>query len=366
MKMTIILLLAGLLNIFVFVALHRTLVLHLFALRQQLAVFKCGQRRPRLRDRDRFFWVLLSRIWPSWRSALIIVKPETVICWQKKRFREFWRKRSQPGPGRPRIPKKHIYYIRRISSDHPEYGKAKIALELEIKFGIKHSPTTVGRYMVKTQGKPRGTQSWRTFLNNQADAIWSSDFFVQYTVGFTALYVFVIIELESRRVVHINVTEHPTLEWVKQQIRDATFDEQPKFLIHDNDGKYGQLGRPATIEKHGKRMSCRSAFDLWLFETMNIRGIPIPYGAPNAQAHVERLIGTLRRECLDRMLIWSERHLRTVLGETVNWYNRVRVHQGIHGIPRPDPKSGPALPTGGRLVSVPVLNGLHHDYRLAA
>ena len=225
MKVNVILLLAGLFNIFLFTVLHRTLLLHVVALRQQLAVLKVGQPRPRLKDRDRIFWAVLSRIWPSWRSALIIVKPETVVRWQKKRFREFWRKRSQPGPGRPRIPKEHIDYIRRISSDHPEYGKAKIALELEIKFGIKHSPTTVGKYMVKTRGKPRGTQSWRTFLKNQADAIWSCDFFVQYTVGFTALYVFVIMGLENRRIVHINVTEHPTLGWVKQQIRDATFDE---------------------------------------------------------------------------------------------------------------------------------------------
>ena len=136
-------------------------------------------------------------------------------------------------------------------------------------------------------------------------------------------------------------------------------------LIHDNDGKYGQLGRPTSIEKHSKRVSCRSSLDLWLFETMDIRGISIPYSAPNAQAHVERLIGTLRRECLDRMLIWSERHLRVILGETVDWYNRLRVHQGIHGIPQPDSESRPT-PTEGRLVSIPFLNGLHHDYRLAA
>ncbi len=319
MKVTVILLLAGLLNTFLFVIVHRSLVLHVAALRQQLAVFKRRLRKPRLRGRDRLFWAVLSRIWPSWKSALIIVKPETVIRWQKKRFRDFWRKRSTPGPGRPRIPKEHIDYIRRISSDHPEYGKARIALEMEIKFGIKHSPTTVGKYMVKTRGKPRGTQSWGTFLKNQADAIWSCDFLVQYTVGFTALYVFVFME----------------------------------------------LGRPTTVERQCKRVSCRSALDLWLFETMNIRGIPIPYGAPNAQSHVERLIDTLRRECLDRMLIWNERQLRAVLGETVDWYNRLRVHQDIHGIPQPDPESKPT-PTKGRLVSIPVLNGLHHDYRLAA
>ncbi len=139
----------------------------------------------------------------------------------------------------------------------------------------------------------RESQAWRTFLKNQSKAIWSCDFFVQHTVRFRVLYVFVSMELASRKVVHLNVTEHPTIEWVKQQVRNACFEEQPKFLIHDNDGKFGQLGRPILIEKAGRRVSCRCTFDVWLFEVMGVRGIPTPYRAPNASAHVERLIGTL-------------------------------------------------------------------------
>jgi putative transposase len=119
----------------------------------------------------------------------------------------------------------------------------------------------------------------------------------------------------------MHVTDHPTLEWAKQQIRNAGFEELPQFLLHDNDGKFGQLGRPLRVENVGKKVSCRSAFDVWLWREMDIRGIPIPYGAPHAAAHMKRLIGMLRRECLDRMLIWNARHLRCVLNEFIGWYN---------------------------------------------
>ena len=142
------------------------------------------------------------------------------------------------------------------------------------------------------------------------------------------------MELASRKVIHLHVTDHPTLEWTKQQMRNACFEEEPKFLLHDNDGKFGQLGRPFRVERAGKRVSCRSAYDEWLWQEMGIRGIPIPYGAPNAAAHIERPIGTLRRECLDRMLIWNKRHRRCVLREFIGWYNHGRVHQGLNGIPR--------------------------------
>ena len=188
------------------------------ALRQQLVVYLRRQRRPVLKNRDRLFWIVLSRIWPQWKSALVLVKPETVIRWQKKRFRNFWRKKSKPG--RPRINRQHIEFIRRISGDHPEYGEDRIALQLEVKFGIKHSPTTIRRYMVRITRPYRPSQSWKTLLKNQADAIWTCDYCIQYTVRFTALYIFVIMELGSRQVVQVGVTEHPTLKWVKQQGRD--------------------------------------------------------------------------------------------------------------------------------------------------
>src|SRR4030042_5682713 len=286
------------LNLAIFAWFNRVAGLRILALRQQLAVYKRKSKKPMLRNRDRLFWSLISRIWKDWKSELILVKPETVIRWRERKFREFWRKKSLNRPGRPAIPKEHIEFIRRISSDHPEHGEDRIALELEVKFGICHACSTVRRYMVKRRGGPRDSQAWRSFLKNQAKAMWSCDFFVQHTVRFQVLYVFVVMEIASRKVIHFHVTDHPTLEWTKQQIRNACFEEQPKYLLHDNDGKFGQFGRPLRVENAGKRVSCRSALDMWLWQEMGIRGIPTPYGAPNAAEHVERLIGPLRRECL--------------------------------------------------------------------
>ena len=220
--------------------------------------------------------------------------------------------------------------------------------------------------MVDRSLGPTDSQAWRSFLKNQAQGMWCCDFLVQHTVGFRVLYIFVVMGLANRKVIHWRVTDHPTLEWTKQQIRNACFEEQPQFLLHDNDGKFGQLVRRFPAENAGKKVSCRSAYDVLLWQEMGIQGIPIPYGAPNAAAHVGRLIGTRRRECLDRMLIWNERHLRWVLKEFIGWYNHGRVHQGLIGIPDPDPALADPKPLRGRLVAIPVLNGLHHDYRLAA
>ncbi len=229
-------------------------------------MYKRKGKKPRLRNRDR----LLSKVWRDWASELIYVKPETVIRWWKRKFREFWRRKSQVRLGRPAIPKEHIDFIRRISSDHPEYGEDHIALGLEVKFGIRHASSTVRRYWVKRR-PPSDSQAWRSFLKNQAEAIWTCDFLVQHSVGFRVLYVFIIMEFSSRKLIHFNVTEHPTLEWTKQQVRNACFDEQPKFLLHDNDGKFGQLGRPQRVDIAGKTISCRSTFDAWLWQVMDIR-----------------------------------------------------------------------------------------------
>ena len=320
MNVLLLLLLAQAINLVVFVWFNRATALRLAVYRQQLGVYRRSTKRPILENRARLFWVVISRLWKDWRSELFVVRPETLIRWRKRKFREFWRRKSHGRVGRPLIPKKHIQFIRRISSDHPEYGEDRIALELELKFGIEHSSATIRKYRARGGGS-RESQVWQTFLRNQSKAIWSCDFFVQHTIGFRVLYVFVIMELASRKIVHFNVTEHPTLDWTRQQVVNACFDGQPKFLIHDNDGKFGQLGRPIQIEKSGRRASCRCTLDVWLFEVMDITGIPIPYRAPNASAHVERLIGTLRRECLDHMLIWNERQLRWTLSEFIRWYN---------------------------------------------
>ncbi len=205
--------------------------IRILALRQQLVVYKRKSRKPLLRNKDRLFWLLLSKIWRDWACELMLVRPETVIRWRKRKFCEFWWRKSRAGPGRSAIPEEHIDFIRRISSDHPEYGEDRIALELEVKFGIRHASSTIRRYMAKRRPGSTDHQAWRSFSNNQAKAIWSCNFFVQHSVGFRVLYIFLIMELASRKVIHLHVTDHPTLEWAKQQIRNACFEKQPMCVF---------------------------------------------------------------------------------------------------------------------------------------
>ena len=214
---------------------------------------------------------------------------------------------------------------------------------------------------------PRGDQRWRTFVGNHAAEIWACDFLTQYTALFDVVHVFVVMEIASRRIVHMNVTTSPTLPWVKQQIREATaWGQTARFLIHDNDGIYGQYKTQHIVEKDGKKRTSRSHLDRWLVEVLDIRGLPIPYGAPNATPHVERLVRTLREEALDHFIFLGVDHIRRVLSEFVRHYNGGRPSQAIHGIPAPYPELQEPPPPEGELVALPVLGGLIHDYRLAA
>ena len=341
------------------------LALEVAALRQQLGVLQRRSKRPKLTRTDKAFWVLLRKLWGGWERVLFVVKPATVIVWGRQGFRIFWCRKSKPG--RPRIPRKHINFIRRISSDHPDWGEDKIAEELAAKFGIQHSGSTIRRYMVP-RGRPRRGQTWRTFVANHANELWACDFLTQHTARFTVAYIFIIMEIESRRIVHWGVTTSPTLPWVKQQIRNATpWGETPRFLIHDNDGIFGQYSqRPTVTRANGKKRTYRCHLDLWLDSVMGIEGLPIPYGAPNANAHVERFNRTLREDALDHFVFFSENHIRRVMAEFITYYNRARPSQAIHGIPDPYLELREAAKAGGRLVARPVLGGLHHDYRLAA
>jgi hypothetical protein len=175
------------LNLVIFGWFNRVAELRILVLRQQLTVYKRKSKKPMLRNRDRLFWSLLSRMWRDWASELILARPETVIRWRERKYREFWWWRSQGRSGRPAIPNERVDFIRRISSDRPGYGEDRIALELEVKFGIRHASSTVRRYMVKRRRGPRDSQAWRSILKNQAKTMWSCDFFVQHTVGFRVL-----------------------------------------------------------------------------------------------------------------------------------------------------------------------------------
>ncbi len=334
------------------------LLLEIAALRHQLEALQRSRVRPRLRRQDRILWIWLCRTWSKWRQALVIVQPETVLAWHRAGFRAYWRWRSHGRPGRPRIPRSHIAFIRRISTDHPEWGEDRIALELRLKLGVEHSASTVRKYMV--EDRPPST-TWRDFIERHRTAMWAVDFTTVALWNFDVRHVLVVMALDSRRVVHAAVTASPTLAWVQQQLRDAMpFDEAPRFLLHDNDAIFGRL-----MVGRGR---FRSTLDAWLHDVMGVRGIPTPFRAPNANAVIERFMGTLRRECLNHFIFCSDVHLRSVVTEFVEYYNDARPHQGINGIPQGTPcAQGPPLKgCVGRLVARPILGGVHHDYRLAA
>ena len=345
-----------------------TLALEYAALRQQLTIYQRTQRHVRLRCKDRLVWILLRRLWSGWERFLLVVRPETVIAWHRQGFKLLWRRRSRDRhAGRPRAPREHRALIRRISGDHPEWGEDKIAEEFAAKFAIHHSASTIRRYMVPRDRTPRGDQTWRTFIRNHSRDVWACDFLTQYTAFYAVAYVFVIMEISSRRIVHVNVTANPTLSWVKQQIREATdWGQNPRFLVHDNDAIFGQLGRSMSVEEPGRRRSYRCHLDRWLDEVIGIEGLPIPFGAPNASHHIERFMRTLREEALNHFIFLTADHIRRVVNEYVRYYNRARPSQAIHGIPDPYPELRQPTPPGGSLVALPVLGGIQHDYRLVA
>ncbi|MBM4321765.1 MAG: integrase, partial [Deltaproteobacteria bacterium] len=234
------------------------LLAEIAALRQQLNVLQRQVKSPQLRRGDRAFWIWLSRHWPRWRSAIVIVQPETVLSWHRQGYRLFWRWRSRGKPGRPRIPRQHIEFIRRISTDHPEWGEDRIALELKLKLGAEHDPSTVRRYMVDSI-RP-GHSTWKRFLASHASQIWALDFTTQVMWNFHACYVLVVLALDTRRVVHVAVTSSPTLAWVQQQLWGATpWGEVPRFLVHDNDGIFGQLRRDDHAGASVRKKHFRSA-----------------------------------------------------------------------------------------------------------
>jgi putative transposase len=342
----------------------QALILENLALRQQLGVYLRKTKRPKLRTSDRFFWVFLSQIWEGWKSSLVIVKPDTVIGWHRQGFRLYWRWRSRTKKiGRPRIPRKHIEFIKRISRENPTWGEDKIFEELKIKFGVERSTSAIRRYMVNPRNPKRG-QTWRRFIDNHKGQIFACDFLTQYTIFFNVVYIFIIMELGSRQIVHVNVSESPGLDWLKQQSREISpYGQGPRFMIHDNDGVFGQF---VSRKKDHNGKSYRCAFDMWLEKTMGIKGIPIPYGAPNANARLERFNLTLRVEALNHFIFFCERHIYKVCKEYIIYYNHGHPSQALYAIPDPYPELKELPPKEARIVALPILGGIYHDYRLVA
>jgi putative transposase len=327
-------------------------------LRKQLAFYQEHQIRPRrLTDSARFSLVFWSRLF-DWKEALVIVKPETLIGWHRKGFKLFWKWKCRIG--RPRLPGNVRQLIVRMVRENPTWGEERVAAELSVKLRILVSPRTVRAYW-PSQSSPQGmrrtsSQHWKTFVRNHATSIVACDFLVAITARFRVLYVFAMMEVGSRQILHYNVTAHPTADWTLQQFREAfASDHNYRFLVHDRDAIFS-----SEVDEELK------SFGLKVLRT--------PVQAPKANAYCERLIGTVRRECLDYLIPLSERHLRKTLREWVTHYNQGRPHSALGpGIPA-DTK-GPLqrlapnthrheLAADCRITGRAILGGLHHEYEL--
>jgi len=321
-----------------------SLILENLALRHQLAVQERTIKRPKLKSKDRVFWAWLSQIWPEWKAALIIVKPETVIKWHRQGFKLYWRWKSRfHEVGRPKIPKEIRNLIRQMSQENPTWGAPRIQSELRL-LGYEAADSTAAKYMIKHRKPP--SQTWRSFLKNHVRQIAAIDFFTVPTVRFEILYCFIVLRHHRRRIVHFNVTRHPTARWTAQQITEAfPYDEAPKYLIRDRDGNYGKDFRRRV-------------------KAMSVKEILIAPQSPWQNPFAERVIGSIRRECLDHFVILNEKHLLRILDEYVEYYNNCRTHLSLKkNSPKPRTVERPEK---GKVISIPKVGGLHHLYKRVA
>jgi transposase InsO family protein len=282
-----------------------------------------------------FVW--LYRLVPSTLNALAIVRPETVIRWHRSGFRSYWRWKSRSPGGRPKAAAEIRQLIREMSLANPVWGAPRIHGEL-LKLGINVGQTTVAKYMARHRRPP--SQGWRTFLQSHVDGIASIDLFVVPTVSFRLLYGFLILQHGRRQILSVGVTSHPTAEWIARQVTEACgWDRVPRHIIRDRDGIYGHVFM--------RRL-----------RAMGIRDHPTAARSPWQNAYVERLIGSIRRECLNHVVVLGEHHLRRILRSYVAYYNEVRTHLSLN---KDAPVSRP-IQISGRIVPRPILAGLHHHY----
>ena len=318
---------------------RRQLALENVALRHQLEVLQRNTKRPPLRPSDRALWAILTRVLPDWRRHLSIVQPDTVVRWHRAGWRLFWRRKSKPGQGRPKVSIEVRSLIRRMSLDNRFWGAPRIHGEI-LKLGYDVCESTVAKYMVQQLGPP--SQTWQSFIRNHMAEIVVIDFFTVPTVTFRTIYVFLVLSLDRRRIIHFNVTCNPTAEWTSLQLVQAfPFDTAPRYLIRDRDGAYG----PKVIDT---------------LDFLDIEQIITAPRSPWQNGYCERVIGTIRRECIDHVIVLGEKHLRRVLKEYFAYYHESRTHLGLDkDAPEPRPVQSPHE---GPIISEPVLGGLHHRY----
>jgi putative transposase len=322
------------------------LALENLALRQQLAVLSRERPRPKLCRWDRFFWVCLSKLWSGWRSALVLVQPDTVIGWHRQGFRLWWRWKSRhKRVGRPLLEKDIRVLIGQMARDNPTWGAPRIQAELHL-LGHDVAEATVAKYMKRARPPKPPSQTWKVFLKNHVGTLAAMDFFVVPTATFRLLYVLVILSHDRRRVVHVNVTASPTAAWVAQQLREAfPFDTAPSYLIHDRDGIFGAEVRRCLA-------------------SLNVEEVVTAPHSPWQNPYCERVAGTLRRELLDCVIVLNERHLHRLLSSYLTYYHQARPHMSLgHNAPEPRAVEGPER---GRVVAEPMVGGLHHRYRRCA
>ena len=308
------------------------------ALRHQLIVLRRRvQGRVGLTNTDRWFLIQLYRWFPAIVQVLTIIRPETLVRWHRAGFRCYWRWKSRSRGGRPQIGAELRTLIRRMNVENPLWGAPRIHGEL-LKLGFDVAQSTVAKYMTKRHGPP--SQGWHTFLRNHAPDIAAMDLFVVPSIGFNLLYTLIIVRLDRRQLIWINVTQHPTAEWIARQLTEAfPWHEAPRYLVRDRDRVYGDVA-------------------MRRIRAMGIRDKPIAPASPWQNGFAERLIGSIRRECLDHLVILGEAHLRRILGTYACYYNNVRTHRSLD-------KDAPAFRPVQRIATITshaILGGLHHRY----
>jgi putative transposase len=314
------------------------------ALRQQLIVASRKVKKPQFRPLERGLLVVLASRFRTWREAVLLVKPDTVLRWHREGFRLLWKHKTRAKrPRQSRLEQTTIELIRSMARDNRTWGAERMRGEL-LKLGIRVSKRTIQRHILVVR-PPGDGQNWKTFLANHT--VWACDFLQVYDVWFRPLFAFFVVDVNTKEVVHVGVTREPNEAWTAQQLRQLTpFGQGPQFIIRDRDAKFG------------------AAFDR-VAEGAGIRVLKTAVRAPLMNATCERFLGSVRRECLDHIIVFGEQHLRSVLHEYVAYFNGARPHQGLNQ-KVPTAPSEESRAKNGRVIALPVLNGLHHNYRRAA